>query len=817
VEKTNEISNARMDAQKYQDASNAAGANAKKFEASLAQGEKAMHQMKSRLQVLEASKAELLGELRDRNDECIRLAAESKSDATESEDKRKKLVATIDQLTLEVQHGADNHRKISRKTEDVLQRATTAEERAQKAEDALKESQDQLRKKTLSMKTHVEEVGRFSSSVSSLRERNAELEKELQQEGVRLIQMRKKHHADMDALRESMAKERTDLERSLSDRSKVLEQRRANELAEMERDKARSVAEAEARLNGAVAEAMANTEKRAQRQMQDERKALREELGVIQTRYDEKVASLEDCIRGLTGEASMHVKRGQELVEELERERNNVRQLRDREHLNSVQTSSLSADVQRLKKDLRSAEERHYNEHSEAIERLTADLESQRQRHQKAQKEVEAEEARAQELRRKLDDTEEAKNRMKLQVSDLERQVAAEKSGAQQKQERTLDEVERLERKVTAAREEKNDALKGGEKLRLRLRASEREKADLEHQLHVARSELEWSSRELEKSRIQPHVSATNKLSGGGVGVGGTTKESMAVGGGRDSIPPYAVGAVPTAGEVELLRRQNQDLLANVQDLTQAMKTLGGGGSSSGGGGHRKSKSREGRRSRGSSRGSNRGNSRGSSRGSIRSSLSGAAGLGPLEPLGAGEGMEPLSNTEKAGPVPFPGTANEDPRREKVRQALVKRRTRASERDKKVLKPETSPQQLRQHHHQQQLLPAQQQQQQVQQGKREYTTTSSFSPDEYDRGSVQQMTQAEQWKSRQQAAKAAGGAQFVSAREHYGRGGGEKSQILRRKQQQHLKAEQEILSPMGTTSKSSVARARRLARDDVHL
>ena len=58
--------------------------------------------------------------------------------------------------------------------------------------------------------------------------------------------------------------------------------------------------------------------------------------------------------------------------------------------------------------------------------------------------------------------------RQKLQVSDLERQVAAEKSGAQQKQERTLDEVERLERKVTAAREEKNDALKGGEKLRHR-------------------------------------------------------------------------------------------------------------------------------------------------------------------------------------------------------------------------------------------------------------------------------------------------------------------------------------------------------------
>ena len=46
VEKTNEISNARMDAQKSQDASNAAEANAKKFEAAIAQGEKAMHQMK---------------------------------------------------------------------------------------------------------------------------------------------------------------------------------------------------------------------------------------------------------------------------------------------------------------------------------------------------------------------------------------------------------------------------------------------------------------------------------------------------------------------------------------------------------------------------------------------------------------------------------------------------------------------------------------------------------------------------------------------------------------------------------------------------
>ena len=75
----------------------------RKFEAAIAQGEKAMHQMKTRLQALEASKAELLGELRDRNDECIRLAAEIKSDAAENEEQRKKLVSTIDELTAEVQ------------------------------------------------------------------------------------------------------------------------------------------------------------------------------------------------------------------------------------------------------------------------------------------------------------------------------------------------------------------------------------------------------------------------------------------------------------------------------------------------------------------------------------------------------------------------------------------------------------------------------------------------------------------------------------------------------------------------------------------
>ena len=61
-----------------------------------------------------------------------------------------------------------------------------------------------------------------------------------------------------------------------------------------------------------------------------------------------------------------------------------------------------------------------------------------------------------------------------------------------------------------------------------------------------------------------------------------------------------------------------------------------------------------------------------------------------------------------------------------------------------------------------------------------------------------QASQAEQWKARQQATRAAGC--------------GVKSHILRRKQS----AEQEILSPMGKTSKSSVARARRLARDDVN-
>lgn len=781
VEKTNEISTARMNVQKWQDANSAAEVNAKKFEKMLAQGEKAMNQMRARLQTLENSKAELLSELRDRNDECIRLSAENKSEAEEHKKQKDKLVTTVDKLTIEVQKSAENNRKTSNKVEELLQRATTAEESAKKLNSVLEETQNQLRKKSQSVKAQVEEVSRFSSSVSSLRERNAELECELQQESNRLMQTRKAHNLEIEKLRKSMGKERADLEKNLSQRIKNLEKQRANDLEEMKRGRVQAIEEAAEKLSSAVNTAKLDAERLAEKKMQDERAALRNELEVIQTRYNEKVATLEECIRGLTGEANMHVKRGQELVEDLERERNNVRQLREREHINSIEAASLRGDIQKLKKELRSAEERHYIEHVEAMERLTSDLESQRQRHTETKKEFEKEEARSQDLKRKLEDMEEEKNNLNIRLSDLERQLAKEKSGAQQKQKRNVEDMERLDQKLTSVRHEKNEALKAGEKMRLRLRASEREKAELEHQLHVANSELEWSSRELEKSRAynKSNIDRSN-------GIIGTEDDDQKPG----RMPPYAVSTIPTAGEMEQLRRQNHDLRANVKDLTHAMKTLTGAEKHDANHESRRSRGSSRSSSRGSSRGSNRTNSRGSSRVNSRGSSRGIpTTLGQLDSSRTSENLEASLFPGSTGAAETSTFANEDPRREKVRLALAKRRAIASEKEKK-LKPETSPHQ-----------------QNVKEG-----SAPNRSPDEYDRDP--RPSQKEQWKARQAAARRAGGAQFVSPQVHYGVGS--KSEILKRKHQLRLKSEHEMTSPMGTTSKSSVAMARRLARDDVH-
>ena len=430
-------------------------------------------------------------------------------------------------------------------------------------------------------------------------------------------------------------------------------------------------------------------------------------------------------------------------------------------------------------------------------------MESQRTRHQDALLEIEAEENRAQELRRKLDEKETKEREWNSKIVTLEARLVSEQNGTTSKLDRMKEDLERYESKIKTIRREKNDALKLGESLRLKLRGSERETSDLEHQLHVVKSEEEWARRELVKVREQ--------YAEGAPLMAAAERPVYAIGSGTGQNSSNVI--VPTAGEMETLRRENLDLRARTERLTNAMETLSGsnGEKVSGVGNSNKSmlgpirsKSRQGSKSRGSSRVSSRGSnrrskSRGSSRGSTQSNGN-SHGQGKLATSAngnQGQNSNGATASVTAGKEfdPQAGVAeNEDPRREQVRRALAKRAAARGEVSRYAEDDEIEHQEDDLDHYANRGHGN---------GNGQYHHKPETSPLGNGEGGESMLTEAQQWAARQRLAR----EQHDDGRLNVVNGGGSSSMKKLRKMDEHGNTP----SPMGK-KRSSAAMARRAAR-----
>ena len=79
------------------------------------QQEKKLHSLQNRIQDLETSKAELLGELRDRNAETIKMASENKNIKIEYDEEKSKLTNEIHTTTSELERHQDDVERLKRR------------------------------------------------------------------------------------------------------------------------------------------------------------------------------------------------------------------------------------------------------------------------------------------------------------------------------------------------------------------------------------------------------------------------------------------------------------------------------------------------------------------------------------------------------------------------------------------------------------------------------------------------------------------------------------------------------------------------------
>ena len=493
------LSATRMLVQELENRSNDLDKTSEKSRLRQQQSDKKNHSLSSRVQDLESSKAELLGELRDRNAENIRIAGDQKNDQAEWDEERSQLKSEIQQMKQMQERADEEVERMRRKTSELQQTVETEREERSKTQDSLSNAKTELLNHRTAVKEQAEEVTKFSGETEKLRNRVKELETERSETDTKLELERKQHREDMEELRNESSKSRGELERSMDERRKVEHAKRTKEREDELAARRTEMEEMVVQHRTKMDETMKDVEDRKERQMMEERTALRSELSVIQQHMTSKVEGLEGLIRGLTSESEKYQSKILELNKNLERSAATVRQHRERERLRVMESESLQKEVDRLKQEKRTVEERMYNDHQSVIERIQAELEGQRQRHQDALAEIEAEEGRSQELRRKLEDLESTEVGWTSKVATLEARVQSEQTSTNNKLDRMREDLERYELKIKGARSEKNEALKAGETLRLKLRSSEREKADLEHQLHVVKSEEEWARRELQK------------------------------------------------------------------------------------------------------------------------------------------------------------------------------------------------------------------------------------------------------------------------------------------------------------------------------
>ena len=170
-------------------------------------------------------------------------------------------------------------------------------------------------------KERAEEAASYQTTSESLRQQIVELQNDTSEHTKKMEEERKTHRTNIDELRTQFSTERKQIETSYDDRI-TLERTEREERTALERKRMLEAnKDKETKHTSKINELTKEIENRKDRQMQNERVALRNELSVIQTHMEQKVTALEDCVRGLTSEGEKYQTRILEQTHDIERQR----------------------------------------------------------------------------------------------------------------------------------------------------------------------------------------------------------------------------------------------------------------------------------------------------------------------------------------------------------------------------------------------------------------------------------------------------------------------------------------------------------------
>jgi len=170
-------------------------------------------------------------------------------------------------------------------------------------------------------KERAEEAASYQTTSESLRQQIVELQNDRSEHAKKMEEQRKTHRTNIDELRTQFSTERKQIEKSYDDRI-TLERTEREERTALERKRMLEAnKDKEMKHTSKINELTKEIEDRKDRQMQNERVALRNELSVIQTHMEQKVTALEDCVRGLTSEGEKYQTRILEQTRDIERQR----------------------------------------------------------------------------------------------------------------------------------------------------------------------------------------------------------------------------------------------------------------------------------------------------------------------------------------------------------------------------------------------------------------------------------------------------------------------------------------------------------------
>ena len=287
-----------------------------------------VQQQSTRIQELESSKAELLGELRDRNEDTIRLSTTAKNDKIEADQHTSELQNEMNVIREELDRCKDDMDRKQRKVAELQETLGEERERKQSIQHIVDRLQAESTKHRAEAKEKMDEQISFQRTTENLRSQLKEHEDVNQKREQTMEEERTQQRQQLAQVRTEFEKERTEIIAKFEEKRKQTMQKNdlthRSEKEEWAKDKAgllQQHAEMVEKMNAGLAE-------EHELHMQSERTALREELNVIQQHMNQKVKALEDCVRGLTSEGEKYQTRILEQNTDLERSRDIVHQHR---------------------------------------------------------------------------------------------------------------------------------------------------------------------------------------------------------------------------------------------------------------------------------------------------------------------------------------------------------------------------------------------------------------------------------------------------------------------------------------------------------